>query len=440
MENIRVNVNTLAKKLSSKLPNLSHGEALEVISSAAGFGNYRTLKALAEPFEAPESKLHNARAQAMRFAASTFELFDDATMREADHMLDSSECAAIVEALACREEQLAREAQRKALKKIHKPNPAHRNNVETQLALIPMRAHELTTLTDEQAKSAFPAYLLENYEANIRVFGGCEQWGAPVLSIDIYPQGTDNNDCQIGDCLSLYIEINDGVPCVYLTNDALGDQQIRVFGTREGLVLAEAEGQIQNSEWLSAMSSIPVMSRILRNKLQQQFSKGWVIQNDLAELNDCEPLPAPSEKLPDEALGDNAAATSKEAETFLLWREDANGNMQYTSFELLEDANNLMRQLESQGVYGTYVENSEGNRVAESQGGWEIQCYKTLLDFENRVFNELAPGVLFNTELHAIQYLQSAAVQSIVRDYKVFKLQTQDREFISIVDIQGNPM
>lgn len=370
MENISINVNTLARQLQKEVPSLVLGNALEIIAKAAGYGNYRTLKALANKYDLTQSKLHLARAQAMREAALTFELYDDATMKN-DHMLDSSECAAIVEVLAQREEKIASDLQFEALNKLS--TSKKKNNSEnhiTTLCVLPMREHELSGFSDEDAKAQYPEYLNARYETTVNILGKLDARHAPVIEVVVKPAGLPDAIAQVGDCLSFFVEINGGVPCIHISNDVMGNQMMAVFATREGLLVRESEGKFIHMNRTSYEDS-PVLERVASENAKSYNCQAWVIHNDLASLNDCEPLPAPSTASP-------------------------------------------------------------GDTPNEVVQGWEILCYKDELAFENRQFEELAPGADFRSIEEALAYLRTPSVQALVRDYEVFKLQTHDREDIVV--------
>lgn len=47
--------------------------------------------------------------------------------------------------------------------------------------------------------------------------------------------------------LSLFIEINEGLPCVHVTNEVYGDQLLSIFGVAEGLVVRKASEEVSLS-------------------------------------------------------------------------------------------------------------------------------------------------------------------------------------------------
>lgn len=57
------------------------------------------------------------------------------------------------------------------------------------------------------------------------------------LYVDIAVPHQTPEDLEGTDQLSLFIEVNDGKPCVHLTNDRYGDQALTIFSVRDGLYL-----------------------------------------------------------------------------------------------------------------------------------------------------------------------------------------------------------
>ncbi len=55
--------------------------------------------------------------------------------------------------------------------------------------------------------------------------------------VDIAPPHAVPDDIEHADQMSLFVEVNDGVPCVHITNDCYGDQVLTVYATRDGLYL-----------------------------------------------------------------------------------------------------------------------------------------------------------------------------------------------------------
>lgn len=55
--------------------------------------------------------------------------------------------------------------------------------------------------------------------------------------VDITPEGLTPDDLSGQHQMSLFIEVNEGLPCVHITNDVLGDQVLTVFATNDGLYL-----------------------------------------------------------------------------------------------------------------------------------------------------------------------------------------------------------
>lgn len=60
--------------------------------------------------------------------------------------------------------------------------------------------------------------------------------------VDIVPEGAGPQDLSGKNQMSLFIEINDGLPCVHISNDVQGDQVLTVFSTSDGLYLRPNDG------------------------------------------------------------------------------------------------------------------------------------------------------------------------------------------------------
>jgi hypothetical protein len=57
------------------------------------------------------------------------------------------------------------------------------------------------------------------------------------LFVDVTPAGLKSIDCEGRQMMSLFIEINEGRPCVHMTNGSQGEQVLTVFFTEDGLYL-----------------------------------------------------------------------------------------------------------------------------------------------------------------------------------------------------------
>lgn len=81
-----------------------------------------------------------------------------------------------------------------------------------------------------------------NFEVVVEDFG-------PQYYISIRPVGLDIDNYHGNPVLALQLEINDGVPCVHLTNDPAGEMLMSIFGTGAGiLVRREVEDSLRLTE------------------------------------------------------------------------------------------------------------------------------------------------------------------------------------------------
>jgi hypothetical protein len=62
---------------------------------------------------------------------------------------------------------------------------------------------------------------------------------SPQFRVSIRPVGVNLDTCHGKSILDLQLEINDGVPCVHLSNDPDGEMVMSVFGTGAGLVIRQ---------------------------------------------------------------------------------------------------------------------------------------------------------------------------------------------------------
>lgn len=313
MKPIQVNPEVLAKQFAKQFPEVGYAKALETIAQSAGYSGYRALKACLRPVESVQETIHRERAKALRLAAEVIELFDDATMK-ADHMLDSTECANVIEGLAQREIELAdRERTRELLahaKRSSKSNKqgARQDNWDTTMFTLPMRSWEGAGKTTQEANKELSPYKQVGYQAHVFVSGGFSEISAPSLTIDITPYGESVNDEVPSDRLSITVEINEGVPCAHITNDALSNVMMSVFGTREGLLVREGDGTFVHVNRQEPTAEQPVFARLKKNAVA--YSHAWFIDNNLAENWDVEPVQPPSEF----------------SKTYYVWANESCGN------------------------------------------------------------------------------------------------------------------
>lgn len=62
--------------------------------------------------------------------------------------------------------------------------------------------------------------------------------------VDIAPPHKEPDETEGKPQMSLYVEVNHGVPCVHISNDLYGDQVLTVFATEDGLYLRPDAGDL----------------------------------------------------------------------------------------------------------------------------------------------------------------------------------------------------
>jgi hypothetical protein len=74
-------------------------------------------------------------------------------------------------------------------------------------------------------------------EKQLRAFEVEVKQGNSQISMDVYLPYKEMDELDGTDQMSLVIEINQGLPCVHITNSMWGDQVLSVFATKDGLYL-----------------------------------------------------------------------------------------------------------------------------------------------------------------------------------------------------------
>lgn len=345
MKTIKLNPQALAKQLCQEFPELPHAKVLDLIAKSAGYTGFRAMKSCLPAVEELQELIHRERAKAMRYAAEVIELFDDATMR-ADHMLSSTECASVIEGLAQREIELADKERTKelaAFAKKQKKKDDREDNWETAMFTLPMRAWELAGITEEEAPKEVPPFKQVKYQAYTRVFGGFGERSAPTISVDIFPQAENLLDSKPTDRLSISIEINDGVPCVHLGNDPTGETLLSVFGSRDGLLVREGEGEFVHVKRANLPDTRKTFKRLGEN--QAAVGNAWFVENVLSDLWEVEPIDPPSAY----------------KATFYVWANESCDN----KCDSLEEAIQIAKEFISEGS-DAYIVDQDDNVVWEN--------------------------------------------------------------------------
>jgi hypothetical protein len=87
--------------------------------------------------------------------------------------------------------------------------------------------------------------------------------------VDIAPEHASPDDLTGQHQMGLFIEVNEGLPCVHITNDVFGDQVLTVFATKDGLYL-RPDGQE-----FSIRTGVPGESHPSLDELHTRESEGF---------------------------------------------------------------------------------------------------------------------------------------------------------------------
>lgn len=274
MDVVSLKLSTLARNLCNQVTGLKYADALEMVAKSAGFESYRAAKALPERHFSLESACHEAAARALREAATTVQLFDDATMK-GDYMLDSVDCANILEALSDREFELARRERQKAVEKAAQSKTVTSDGATVHLECEMIDWEVYSHQSCDSDISGFEEYRRQRYVAKLMTYSGWGGGNSPTLAVEVMPLGCTAENSNQMDSLSLVIEINDGVPCVHVSNDLIGDQRLAIFSTRDGVLVRTSEsemtvlpcdGNIDDEEAIvTELDDVPVLDRVFAN-------------------------------------------------------------------------------------------------------------------------------------------------------------------------------
>lgn len=94
------------------------------------------------------------------------------------------------------------------------------------------------------------------------------------LYVDIAPAHQVPDELEGRAQLSLFIEVNQGLPCVHLSNDLYGDQVLTIFGAAEGLYLRPNDSQLSIRTGVLDAKEHPELAEIQRHETQPPFQRG----------------------------------------------------------------------------------------------------------------------------------------------------------------------
>lgn len=84
------------------------------------------------------------------------------------------------------------------------------------------------------------------------------------LYVDIAPPHATPEEVEGADQLALFVEVNDGVPCVHISNDCYGDQVLTVYATRDGLYLRPDDGHLHITTGVPQGDALQRLERLHR--------------------------------------------------------------------------------------------------------------------------------------------------------------------------------
>lgn len=93
----------------------------------------------------------------------------------------------------------------------------------------------------------------------------------------IHPQGLDPMKLDGQNVMDMLIEINDGLPCVHLTNDPYDEMLLTVFATRDGLYVRRDGGETVSPPYAEGA----VAEALKRN--DDAWSDVWIVALDTAK-------------------------------------------------------------------------------------------------------------------------------------------------------------
>ncbi|MBC8741816.1 hypothetical protein F6X40_35295 [Paraburkholderia sp. UCT31] len=109
-----------------------------------------------------------------------------------------------------------------------------------------------------------------------------ESFGSECLRVLVAPSGVSELADMAGlDVVDMRIEINEGIPCVHLTNDPNGEMLVTAFGHKGGMLLREDEGELDDL----GLGNARLAEHINEEEWTMPYApKAWAINNDTAEI------------------------------------------------------------------------------------------------------------------------------------------------------------
>lgn len=239
----------LRQELARHGLSLTHVQSLEVLSRLAGSRSLHVEQAKAFKARPSERALAQAHADRLffvdlgRYRGQSRKLFEE--LRAAFELTDSRSIEAAVHAIfgaagaPVVQPHIERVYRHDEYAQVYDRMEAESLELVLQLRAQPVGVEEdllyQGPMLDWQvqegtALSDLPAHAQQ-------AFNVCVKRSGHQFYVDIAPRHSSPEEIDDADQLSLFIEVNEGVPCVHLTNQLYGDQVLTVFSTAQGLFL-----------------------------------------------------------------------------------------------------------------------------------------------------------------------------------------------------------
>lgn len=156
----------------------------------------------------------------------------------------------------------------RAMKAAKEVRPISANGLAVEFDMVDweLGQYEEETFSFSEMKESLPPKRLVSYQCRIK-----SDSPKSGVVVEVVPKGTDGDG---QNSLALWIEINNGLPMVFVTNDIYQDQMIFCAGHKDGVVVAECEGTLIHK---NQAVTPPGIAEFLQEKAV--YANAWVIEN-----------------------------------------------------------------------------------------------------------------------------------------------------------------